>query len=114
MTHIIIIVPAASYGSLPAESQSQFVEMIRAFLIDKSSNPMQGVSMMRGADLVYVGAYWTAHTTGLSGEVIAAVNVQLSPIGVKVIECDDIQGALASEGIAAIEQVIVGLWGPSN
>lgn len=104
MNHIIIIAPAIQYGTMPTEQQASFIEMIRHYLVDKSANPMACVSMVRGGDKVYVVTYWREHVTPEpTTETIAALNAQLSPIGVKVIECDDIQAALAAEGVRAIE-----------
>lgn len=103
--HVLIIVEASAYNSLPSENQGQFMGMIRRYLVDKTAIPMSGVSMQRGSDTVYVGAYWAEHVTAeLTTEVIAGLNVQLTGIA-KIVECDDIQAALLAEGITAIQGV---------
>lgn len=104
MNHIIIIIPAAQYESLPDGVQSALMGMVADFVKDKNAAPISGVPMLRGADTVWVACYWReAVEDTLTEQAIATLNPMLSTYGVEVVGCDDPASALAERGIKAQE-----------
>jgi hypothetical protein len=102
MNHIIIIIPAAQYESLPDAVQGALMGMVADFVKDKTASPISGVPMLRGTDTVWVACYWRdAVEDDLTQGVIDSLHPMLATYGVEVVGCDDPASALAERGIIA-------------